>query len=341
MRALIVKILAVALIVMGMNALTRQSFSDYCWGTEQFQLRRSWIIKHKARYNTLFFGSSQTKNHIIPPRFDSLAGSGIRSYNMGIVALTNPELYYLSGKMIREDSLRLRFAFIELHELTSFNEEKQGMVRFHYWMNASNYFSSIRSVMNEGFPQEKLEEIKKFTLHFLRYFFNIDVTYNYLVQREKKVFAYKPVGREGFVEAAKMKEEDKKEYREKIFSMKSQLEQFYVNEPVLPEPNKEEVRKIFNLISQFEQQGTYLIFILNPRQDAENQLERLALFHSIPAKHRIDLSDPFIYPEFYTLEYSANLNHMNHKGAEIFTDRLAEKFLELVAGNPDRQPNLY
>jgi hypothetical protein len=127
-----------------------------------------------------------------------------------------------------------------------------------------------------------------------------------------------------------MTDDDLKKYGDKITSLEKEWKEIYKKGPDPEGPNKAELEMALYIISKFADKGTHLVFILNPRQNLDKLPEKLALFNALPAENRIDLADPFKYPELFTIENSANLNHYDPAGAQIFTDDLAGAFNELV-----------
>jgi hypothetical protein len=75
---------------------------------------------------------------------------------------------------------------------------------------------------------------------------------------------------------------------------------------------------------------------LPPRYKRKTYVELLPVFNQIDARHRIDLANPFTYPEFYSLDNTYDITHFNNKGAALFTEKMAEEFKRLVQGQCDQ-----
>jgi len=330
MNKAVYKPLLLVVSVLCLNAVTRFGFTDYSWGNDQFHTRRWYVLNHPDGFNTFFFGSSLTKDHIVPPLFDSLVQGGVRSFNMGAIYLTNPESYYLASRFIEQDAVKARYAFMELHEMVSFYNSWYTMVRFHYWMDGENYLFAMRALLANGWESNTLKEAKKFTLHHLEYALNIDMTYNYMVKQMEKGKGTRDVGKFGYSPLDYMKDKDHREYDEKILSLVEDWKATYTKGPEHTLPNEPELAMALELIDRFSAHGTHLVFILNPRQNVGHLPDKLAIFHALPPEHRIDMADPEKFPELFTIENSANLNHFDPSGARIFTALLAASFKELV-----------
>jgi hypothetical protein len=69
---------------------------------------------------------------------------------------------------------------------------------------------------------------------------------------------------------------------------------------------------------------------LPPRLNRQAYMELLPVFNQIDTRHRMDLANPFTFPEFYSVEDSYDEAHFDDKGAVLFTEKMAEKFKRLV-----------
>jgi len=329
MNKIIYKPLLLLFIVLAMNAMTRLCFTDYSWGNEQFQIKRNWLLRHKDKYNTLFIGSSLTRRHVIPTKFDSLAAGGIHSFNLGIGLLSNPESYYLARKLLENDSIKMSFVFMELHEVLKFKNDWYTMKRFYYWMDSDMYRFVTCSVLESGLSREEPEELRKYTLHRLEYILNTGMTADYLKSQVERDTARNPIDFEGYCPMKYMSEEDINKYEEKISERGIKWAETYKKGACGKKPNRPELQMALKMIKLFDDHGIHLVFILNPRQNVDKLSEKLALFDSLPSENKIDLADPVKYPELFKLENAADLVHYNPKGAAIFTTCLAEAFNEL------------
>ena len=56
----------------------------------------------------------------------------------------------------------------------------------------------------------------------------------------------------------------------------------------------------------------------------------LRLYNTIGYSSKFDMGDPKIYPEYYSIENSYDIGHMNVKGAELYSIELAKKLGELI-----------
>ena len=77
------------------------------------------------------------------------------------------------------------------------------------------------------------------------------------------------------------------------------------------------------------------MFLLVPGYGEDYQV-LLPVFDAIDIRHRIDLANPFEFPEFYAIENHFDGGHLNDQGARLLTRKLAQKFSELPV-HPKRE----
>jgi hypothetical protein len=88
----------------------------------------------------------------------------------------------------------------------------------------------------------------------------------------------------------------------------------------------EDVELWQRLVNDYKQQGIRLVLLIPPGPVNERQL---ALLRRLPTDNFIDLSDPEQYPELYNPDLFYDFVHLNHDGARLLTQYLAESFLKL------------
>jgi hypothetical protein len=86
----------------------------------EVRAKLKWLAAHGSEYDTVFIGSSRVRRQISPSVFDSrMAEHGIptRSYNLGIDAMTFPELGYVLERFLEHKPPGLRFVIADLNAL--------------------------------------------------------------------------------------------------------------------------------------------------------------------------------------------------------------------------------
>jgi len=87
-----------------------------------------------------------------------------------------------------------------------------------------------------------------------------------------------------------------------------------------------ECHRVQELIDKADEKNIQLIFLLPPRNVSPHLIQ---IFQSIPHQHRIDLSSSITYPQFYAIQNSFDIGHLNEKGSELFTIEIANKLASL------------
>ncbi|MEM8892584.1 MAG: hypothetical protein AAGD28_31675, partial [Bacteroidota bacterium] len=92
--------------------------------------------------------------------------------------------------------------------------------------------------------------------------------------------------------------------------------------------NQPHMRRLEDLMAKSKAKGIHLVFVLSPRVYAP---DLLAMMQQLPAEHKIDLSDPRKFPEFYQAKYSFDDMHLNHQGAMCYTESLASALQNIMS----------
>jgi len=93
------------------------------------------LARHGDDYEILFVGSSHVQFQIMPTIFDRVAGMNgvaVKSFNAGIPAMVSPEDSYVLEEMLRRPHGRLRWVFVELSCLGT-QVWGENTSRFAYW----------------------------------------------------------------------------------------------------------------------------------------------------------------------------------------------------------------
>ena len=100
-----------------------------------------------------------------------------------------------------------------------------------------------------------------------------------------------------------------------------------MNPPVRDETDSASQNILASLLSKIARAGATPIIVIPPRI-------RQSYFYPAPPIARyfpvFDMCDPSKYPELYREELHVNRSHFNERGAEIFTQLMAEEFVNAV-----------
>jgi len=308
------------------------SFTDYHWGNPLYAEKISDSENH-VYLDVFFLGSSQFYRHINPIEFDQITNS--KSYNLGVQGLATPENYFLFQKMLEEESIPSNSTvFIALSGLQSIAPANFYSKRSTYFLNAGILNSCIRIILKE--PHSYKTKI------FRSYSFLANYTYKTLgLPRFRHwLSGAKYRGTRNFTEkkgflALDDDEDDEFINRKNAFQNKqSELDKrrgiaanAFQTASKKGNSNKAHLQKIRSLIEQAKEKNINLYFVITPRK--KSYLEIINLSKNLPKDLVINLADPSVYPEFYSIENSFDIGHLNKKGARLFTQRLAEEYLKL------------
>jgi len=98
-------------------------------------------------------------------------------------------------------------------------------------------------------------------------------------------------------------------------------------------PKREKVNMfaqyIMDYATHLQQEGKNVYFIVGPRELTFVKYglaqKRILVQHGFKV---FDLSDPKLYPQFYSYDYSFDLLHLNYEGAVLYTQTLANLLKE-------------
>ena len=93
-------------------------------------------------------------------------------------------------------------------------------------------------------------------------------------------------------------------------------------------------------IKRADLQGCRLIYVLTPRMGKSDLAAVYPVFDKLPVAHKIDLSSPNEYPEFYSLRYSFDKGHLNEDGSQLMSIALAEKLDQLLTPTAESQTKM-
>ena len=88
------------------------------------------------------------------------------------------------------------------------------------------------------------------------------------------------------------------------------------------------MQRLEHIIERSNARGIQMRFVVPPRRSSTALKQIMPIYERLNERIKIDLGDPRSHPEFYAMENSFDLGHLNSKGAEMLTHLLAEKFIE-------------
>ncbi len=320
------------------------SFAPYYWGNQWFASKVEFLQgNNELQPNVLFFGSSRVYRQITPEVFDRevnmITQKKISSFNLGAPATFSPQSQYLYRNYLKSDlSKDVKYAFFELTTITNTAPKLLHQKRSYYWLNLSDMKLITKSYLNRDSLslEQKLYGISGYSKSYFDKIFRKDYFGSKLLGKYQLNSVYLGPRLDGFysLEDELEKVEDSTIRRNLINNHNSVIQDStllkaranrsmflrnsgeYYDADLLSELNK--------LIGTSKQRGIHLIFLILPRYGSKGLYQ---LADQIPSAHIIDLSSSVKYPEFYELEYSFDVGHLNDKGAQLLTKKLVEEFL--------------
>lgn len=321
----------------------------YHWGNPWFSSKIQFLKKLDLsdRPNTYFFGSSRVYRQINPKVFDSiyntLTTSKIKSFNLGAPATFCPQTYFLYEHFLNSSlSQKTKFVFIELMDIDRIEKSLLHQERTTYWQNLSDLNFIFRSVFSNPLINPKLKFLyfKNYTISYIENIFHLGHFGQQLVTQNYYQETYVGPYRNGFFpleydlintnneslkqSLIKRKESLIKEPKKLQKRSETSIEQ----SANLLEPSDDvHIARIMQLLELSENHNIHLIFLRSPRNSTQNISN---LYSYIPIENRLDLSNAAVYPEFYSLENSFDVGHLNLRGSKLYSEILAKRFFDLL-----------
>jgi hypothetical protein len=256
--------------------------------------KRGKTDKRGLKVDVVFFGSSRCFNTIIPSRFDSIVG--LKSYNMGVVAVQPREIYAMVNLYILNNYVP-KYAFIQVdlkHDLVKVSElSKQHFLKYYFSQEIpANYYDDYTA--------------HQMWIPLLPNALNREFGWREII---KSIFRNLPISEEmgGYFPISGVLQFDK------------EVEFIEVPDSFGMSPNT----WIQQSIELLEKKGVKVILFTAPYYTLQptDKLERLGLYE-LPY---INCSKCISNSEMFS-----DVSHINHKGALVFTDSIAHRFLEMI-----------
>ncbi len=320
-----------------------QSF-NYAWGNPLFFAKLQ-DIESRKNINTVFLGSSHFYRQIDPMLFDSITKVNsipTNSYNVGVPGLANPENYYLLENLLNQRNLSIKNLVIVLSQLQGIELDNFFKPRSTYFLNSKNLLFAIEVAWNErGSFLTKTSRIASFILNYL--FNKLGLSSGKAQMMKAQEFldsqlvasfnnGFLPLDDELSKENLDRLNEFQKDPKQLERREKNAINDF-LDDSTNKNLNHSHLNRILNLLKKCEKKRVKLFFVIPPRMNDYSDV--LAIQKKMPENCIIEMANPMKYPEFYNVENSFDIGHLNKQGAAIFTRILAEKF---VANNKNYQP---
>jgi hypothetical protein len=311
---------------------------------EQLHEKWDYWLEHQDEYDTVFIGSSRTYRGVMPKLFDEVtaaAGVPTRSFNFGIDGMISPEDAYVADYVLRKPPRKLRWVFLEVAKFEgNFENRDPRNVRTRHWHDWQRSWLCIRSTLwprgkkvgwskwfrpddDQPWPADTawthLELFGSRTLNLGRGTAALDQIF---VPKAAKSEILGPA-RDGFFPypaEAGLKGSELARYEQSL----AQRQEVPAKLSQLKPHHQEAVDAV---LTHARKLGARPVLFVAPSV-GESRL-RPAEREGIPL---FDFYDVNAYPELFAPEVRVDMQHLNARGAEIFTRELAERFTQFATG---------
>lgn len=290
------------------------------------------FAKYRADYDVLFVGSSRIYHAFIPQQFDSqvAAASGlkVRSFNFGYDGMSPPETFFVLRQLLELHPPRLRWVLIDGAPPVSRLEERgRSTRRTAYWHDARHTWLVMRLIAAEPLPWAvKWRRWLGHGTHLFNNWTNGGVGAEQLAfalgtEKRKKPTRWLPprawAEREGYEPG-----------KESVLTggvlgwyqgMVAELARDRTERPI-----SAALREGFAaVITEVRRTGAEAMIVLTPMvKEPEN-------FVGYPPGVPVwRFQDPAQYPALFEAANHYDHAHLNHAGAQVFTDLLSARFIE-------------
>lgn len=341
-RSFVLKASVFTLLTLGVNTLVLNCLDrHFYWGNALLTDKFRDLKQNHPDCNALFIGSSKTHRGVVPALFDSLAApaNSIKSYNLGIPAMVAPESYYVVEQLLADPELSLKWIFVEL----TGPQPGPGLShtpRGKYYLTIDNYvFAARAAAQSHQNKKGKLSAIGQYSVNFAERLclFGLFEEYrdNILEYDDERLEPYRHDDN-GFLsyeqEIAFSAAPDQIRLGKKRQAMLKDTTVIlrkirYAPPPTSLQPAPEHLRKLRRLIALGKAKGVNLVFYsMQSRWKYNNYIEIQTLLNGIDEPHKLDIGHDARYPALFYAENLYNAEHLNDKGARLFTAYLAEAF---------------
>ena len=306
----------------------------FYWANEGFSTKMEYLKKQEKNINTVFIGSSRTQMHIMPSVFDSLTQAcDVKSYNLGFGSNSAEEIIHFTEKLLQgKHSKDLKYIFVEVRPVW-YNPENLFTTRGKYILDKTEY-----SFLTNYYSKTKYTHaVSDYRKAFIEKTLGIGVirdVFSYYFNKDKSFLLGE--NNDGFVNRREAISKDKlnkllEEQGNDVEKTRKELQkrfQFatdsYNTLQSVSDEDSLYVDRLKKLVSLANDKGIELYYYPTIRFENTNvpailnAVDKNGLF--------LQTSNPKLYPELYSINYSGDVSHLSLKGAGIYTTILADLF---------------
>lgn len=319
------------------------------------------FAERKDDYHAIFLGSSRFYQQIDPEVFDQEAKAAeveMCSFNFGVNGLKGYEIDYLLHRILELKPRRLKWVFLEPTRVdTKAENENFSSVRNVYWRDLprtarlANFIWRDLEMSNSGKLRGSLEHVKlglqqtanlgrgsEFFMRILPARLSQSFKGSIREVRRERRMRERDLGPrgDGFRPLPKPFPRELLEKRQSYLAMAlAAHEEFRARPPAQAKPGRGNrwwpIMSV--LIERVSAAGRRSIFVATPRLVHQTEMPlglTWLIRHESRSSGMIDLSDPAEVPQLFAIENRRDLEHLNTRGAELFTRLLAQRFIEIA-----------
>ncbi len=350
MKKLIKSIGLLVFVILFINLIVSKFFLPNAWGDKIMTAKLNYFEKHQTEYNALFFGASLVYRQINPSTIDQMVDGQnfpFKSYNMGADAHNLLQQMEESEYIIKSNP-QVKYIFLSLSSGGDIFWANLHTTYMMHWIKLKTLKKAIPLVFKSnylGSLKKRLAIIRAYITSFTERLFHFGAMEKIIENQLSTTKYYNGPNQNGFypyrdksehIMSINQKSEDllfimRKKY---LHDDKMRNEFLQKNFDAFSGNMKYvEANHLLKIINNYiriqKEQGIHVTIILPPRLDQFYNV-LLPLFEKLDDQHKINMADPNIYPQFYTVNNSFNFRHLNEIGANLYSKELGLKIKELL-----------
>lgn len=295
-----------------------------------------WYEAHRDQYDTLFFGSSHVHRSIVPAVFDAELGArGLesRSFNFGVPGMGAFEMDLLIDAALEPPPARLKRVFVEAQSWRpggNFSDQESDLraVHWHTLRNTAAVLAAVR--LAEPSPSAALaaaaRHLKLFLLRASNFGQIGEIAAGFFADTGDYLEPGDLAERAGYQDPEAV---DDPEFHAKVRRFRAQTEEFAKMVAEVEAANRMPVdtaRLPFDALERQQERiratGALLLYVVPAALGGAAEARALRRLGAYPPEF-LDYNSPDRFPGFYRVDRRFDRGHLNRRGAEEFSRRLA------------------
>lgn len=332
--------LILGIVIIYLVLLLLMSRLPFAWGSPQLISKLAFIDENQLDPNIYFLGSSITNRQLMPAVFDSAVGQGHNTFNLAVDGTMPPHHFYLLENLIKIDST-IDYIFMELdgfdymdpkHYLTTFSK---------YYFSPRWYFWSMTNLaMSPSITyRQKLGMALRYSRSVVEHVLKVGMRFDILkYMTQGNVYSFKALKRHknGFMYFKTDFAESTAQLESKDKILTKTKSDFLSAHKKVKNGDALQSNAIYKYLLRQSQKkcdklGIKLYYTINPRHSVLLSAEELLdIKSSFPEGRVIDVTDPQKYGALYDPMLRYDGDHLNGKGARLYSKLLAGLFQEIA-----------